>query len=227
MSNHEFYENRLVTFPSPDADKKDVGLVFRHIPEAHYERRGINTAEAKTVAQAVMEHARATPELTLGVAAFSTVQARRIEDEIDSLRRLHPPCEEFFAGHPEEPFFVKNLENVQGDERDVILISIGYGTINGSFLPMNFGPLNKEGGERRLNVLITRARRRCVVYSNFVGGDLDLQRSKARGVESTQGRFLEYAKTGNIDIPRVTGREADSPFEEAVATELRAKGFRG
>ncbi len=224
VSNHEFYDNRLVVFPSPDVGKHDTGLVFRHDPQAHYQRRGINTAEAKTVALAVMEHARTTPGLTLGVAAFSNVQARRIEDEVDILRRRDASCEEFFAGHPEEPFFVKNLENVQGDERDVILISIGYGKIDGAYLPMNFGPLNREGGERRLNVLITRARRRCVVYCNFVGADLDLRRSKARGVEALK-TFLEYAETGNLDIPRVTGREADSPFEEAVAARLRTLDF--
>ena len=224
VSNHEFYDDRLVVFPSPDAGKRDTGLVFQHDPQAHYQRRGINTAEAKTVAQAVMEHARARPDLTLGVAAFSNVQARRIEDEVDILRRRDPSCEEFFAGHPEEPFFVKNLENVQGDERDVILISIGYGKIDGAYLPMHFGPLNREGGERRLNVLITRARRRCVVYCNFVGADLDLRRSKARGVEALK-TFLEYAEKGVIDIPRVTGREADSPFEEAVAARLRTMDF--
>ena len=223
VSNHEFYDNRLVVFPSPDAGKVDTGLVFRHHPEANYLRRGINTDEAKAVAQAVMEHARRTPQLTLGVAAFSNVQARRVEDEVDILRRRDPSCEEFFAGHPEEPFFVKNLENVQGDERDVILISIGYGKIDGAYLPMNFGPLNRDGGERRLNVLITRARRRCVVYCNFVGADLDLRRSRARGVEALK-TFLEYAQTGNIDIPMATGREADSPFEEAVAARLRTLG---
>ena len=224
VSNHEFYDDRLVVFPSPDAGKRDTGLVFRHDPDAHYQRRGINTAEAKTVARAVMEHARERPDLTLGVAAFSNVQARRIEDEVDILRRRDPSCEEFFGGHPDEPFFVKNLENVQGDERDVILISIGYGKIDGAYLPMNFGPLNREGGERRLNVLITRARRRCVVYCNFVGADLDLRRSKARGVEALK-TFLEYAEKGVIDIPRVTGREADSPFEEAVAARLRTLDF--
>ena len=224
VSNHEFYDDRLVVFPSPDAGKVDTGLVFRHHPDAHYQRRGINTVEAKTVARAVMEHARSTPGLTLGVAAFSNVQARRIEDEVDILRRRDPSCDEFFGGHPEEPFFVKNLENVQGDERDVILISIGYGKIDGGYLPMNFGPLNREGGERRLNVLITRARRRCVVYCNFVGADLDVRRSRARGVEALK-TFLEYAEKGVIDIPRVTGREADSPFEDAVAARLRTRDF--
>ena len=223
VSNHEFYDNRLVVFPSPDAGKVDTGLLFRHDPDADYQRRGINTAEAKTIAQAVMKHARETPELTLGVAAFSNVQARRIEDEVDILRRRDPSHEEFFASHPEEPFFVKNLENVQGDERDVILISIGYGKVDGAYLPMNFGPLNPDGGERRLNVLITRARRRCIVYCNFVGADLDLRRSGARGVRALK-TFLEYAQHGVIDVPTASGKEADSPFEEAVAARLRALG---
>ena len=223
VSNHEFYDNRLVVFPSPDAGKVDTGLVFRHNPDASYQRRGINTAEAKTVALAVMKHAREVPEFTLGVAAFSNVQARRIEDEVDILRRRDPSYEEFFAAYPEEPFFVKNLENVQGDERDVILISIGYGKIDGAYLPMNFGPLNRDGGERRLNVLITRARRRCIVYCNFVGADLDLRRSGARGVQALK-TFLEYAQHGVIDVPAATGKEADSPFEEAVAARLRALG---
>ncbi len=223
VSNHEFYDNRLVVFPSPDAGKHDTGLVFRHNPDASYERRGINTAEAKKVAAAVMEHARLRPGMTLGVAAFSNVQARRIEDEVDILRCRDPSCEAFFADHPEEPFFVKNLENVQGDERDVILISVGYGKIDGAHLPMNFGPLNREGGERRLNVLITRARRRCHVHSNFEGGDLDLRRSRATGVRALK-TFLEYAQKGHLDAPEITGRGADSPFEEAVAGRLRQRG---
>ena len=129
----------------------------------------------------------------------------------------------FFTQHPDEPFFVKNLENVQGDERDVILISVGYGKLNGGFLPMNFGPLNRDGGERRLNVLITRARRRCVVYSNFLSADLDLRRSKARGIQALK-TFLKYAEKGILDVPQASGREADSPFEEAVASALQVRG---
>ncbi len=223
VSNHEFYDGRLVVFPSPDAGKIDTGLVFRHNPDAAYKRKGVNVDEAKTVAAAAMEHARENPELTLGVAAFGNAQARRIEDEVDILRRRDPSLEEFFAGHPEEPFFVKNLESVQGDERDVILISVGYGKIDGGHLPMNFGPLNQDGGERRLNVLITRARRRCVVHCNFVGADLDLRRSGSRGVQAFK-TFLEYAQHGTIDVPTASGRGADSPFEEAVAAKLRDMG---
>ena len=224
VSNHEFYDNRLIVFPSPDAGKSESGLRFQHDPENPYERGGMNVAEAKAVASAVMEHARTTPDLTLGAAAFNLKQARRIEDELEILRRRDPSLEAaFFTRHPEEPFFVKNLENVQGDERDVILISVGYGKLSGGSLPMNFGPLNKDGGERRLNVLITRAKRRCVVYSNFVAADVDLRRSKARGIKALKV-FLKYAASGVLDVPEATGREADSPFEEAVATALRARG---
>lgn len=224
VSNHEFYDNKLVVFPSPDAGKKESGLRFQHGPDNLYDRGGMNVAEARKVAAAVMEHAGNSPDLTLGVVAFNLKQARRIADELEILRRRDASLEaSFFLRHPDEPFFVKNLENVQGDERDVILISVGYGKLNGGYLPMNFGPLNRDGGERRLNVLITRARRRCVVYSNFLAADLDLRRSKARGIQALK-TFLKYAATGILDVPRVTGREADSPFEEAVASALRARG---
>lgn len=226
VSNHEFYDSRLVVFPSPDRGREDTGVAFRHAPEAHYKRgKGgrVNPDEARAVARAVMEHAAARPEFTLGVAAFSLAQARRIEDEVEILRRKDPSIEAFFQSHPQEPFFVKNLENVQGDERDVILISVGYGKTEGGYLPMNFGPLNREGGERRLNVLITRARRRCVVHCNFVAADLDLRRSDARGVDALK-TYLKYAETGRLEAPKATGRDADSPFEEAVAAALRSKG---
>ena len=226
VSNHEFYENRLVIFPSPDAQRKKVGLQFRCGPDNYYERgagRSFNPGEARTVAGAVMEHARTQPDLTLGVAAFSISQARRIEDELEILRRQDPSQESFFAKHPDEPFFVKNLENVQGDERDMIFISVGYGKTEDGRMPMNFGPLNQDGGERRLNVLITRARRRCVVYSNFNADDLDLRRTNARGVQALQ-TFLKYAATGILEVPRASGREADSLFEEAIASRLKARG---
>ena len=226
VSNKEFYDNRLVIFPSPDKEREQVGLALEHDPKNLYERGSgarYNGDEARAVARAVMEHARNIPELTLGVAAFSLTQARRIEDELEVLRRQDRSGEHFFADHAEEPFFIKNLENVQGDERDVVLISVGYGKIESGYMPMNFGPLNKDGGERRLNVLITRARRRCVVYSNFLADDLDLRRSSARGIAALK-IFLKYAETGELNVPILTGREADTPFEEAVAKELQKRG---
>ena len=227
VSNSEFYDNRLIVFPSPDKERKEVGLVFEH-DDGNLYRPGhsgsLNEGEARAVARAVMEHARTFPKLTLGVAAFSLSQARRIEYEIDRLRKENSSGEAFFTAHPEEPFFVKNLENVQGDERDVILISVGYGKDERGFISMNFGPLNKDGGERRLNVLITRARRRCVVHSNFVADDLDMRRTNARGVKSLK-TFLKYAQTEILDVPEPPSKgEPDSPFEKAVAAGLRDCG---
>ena len=140
--------------------------------------------EAREVAKAVMAHAATTPQKTLGVAAFSKAQAQRIEDELELLRRQDPGREQFFASHPEEPFFVKNLENVQGDERDVIMISVGYGRTAEGYVAMQFGPLLQDGGWRRLNVLITRARERCEVFSNLTADDIDLSRTEARGVRA-------------------------------------------
>ena len=228
VSNDQFYDNRLVVFPSPNQERADFGLFFLHVPQAVYKPGrggGANAHEARVVARAVIEHARTKPQQTLGVAALSLTQARRIEDELEILRHQNRAAEGFFSAqhHPEEPFFVKNLENVQGDEREVIFISVGYGKIEGGFLPMRFGPLNNDGGERRLNVLITRARRRCVVYSNFVSDDLDMTRTQARGVVALKA-YLQYAESGKLDVFTETGGGAESPFEDAVASALRNRG---
>ena len=126
--------------------------------------------------------------------------------------------------HVDEPFFVKNLENIQGDERDVIFISVGYGRNAQGYMAMNFGPLNTPGGERRLNVLISRAKRRCEVFSSITAEDIDLERAKGRGVEALK-LFLKFAKTGNLNIGLVTDRGPDSIFEEQVANALRSEGY--
>jgi len=227
VSNREFYENGLVVFPSPDSSRESIGLRYHHLPETQYDRgrSSTNRKEAAAVAAHVMEHARRSPELTLGVAAFSSAQREAVQDELERLRRQDPSCETFFNDHPEEPFFVKNLENVQGDERDVIFISIGYGRDSGGRVAMNFGPLTSEGGERRLNVLITRAKRRCHVFTNLRAADIDLNRTTSRGVRALK-TFLAYAETGVLeDVAGESGREIDSPFQRAVATKLRSRGY--
>ena len=224
VSNHLFYKDRLVIFPSPDREREATGLRFHHCPSNTYEQgKRINVGEARAVADAVIAHAHSSPDLTLGVAAFGNPQARRIEDEVEIRRRKDPSTESFFMGHPEEPFFVKNLENVQGDERDVVFVSVGYGRIESGALPMNFGPLNHDGGERRLNVLITRARQCLEVHANFTAADLDPRRSEKRGVKALR-TFLHYAETGDLDLAEPSGREPDSPFEEEVAKALRDRG---
>lgn len=225
LSNREFYDNRLVVFPSPEPPGRALGLTFHHLPDARYDRgrSRTNPLEAKVVAQAVMTHAKTTPHLTLGVAAFSIQQADAIKDQLELMRRADPSAEAFFSAHPHEPFFVKNLESVQGDERDVIFISVGYGRSEEGYLSMNFGALNAQGGERRLNVLITRARRRCEVFSNLTHEDIDLTRTSARGVAVLKA-FLKYAQTGIDDVPTSGTEEGDSPFEDEVAKALRSQG---
>ena len=228
VSNIEFYDNKLQLFPSPDAAKEKVGLIYHYLADTAYDRggSGSNKEEARIVAEKVMEHARKRHDLTLGVSTFSTAQMEAVQNELEILRRKDPSYEQtFFNAHPEEPFFVKNLENVQGDERDVIFISIGYGRDANGRLTMNFGPLNQDGGERRLNVLITRARRRCEVFTNLKGDDIDLSRTNARGIAALK-RYLKYAETGKSDIVIPTGRGVASPFEEEVADSLRKLGFQ-
>ncbi len=127
-----------------------------------------------------------TLTLSLGVGAFSVKQRQAILDEVELARRAIPDTEYFFTqAHQDEPFFVKNLENIQGDERDVIFISVGYGRNQSGYMAMRFGPLNAEGGERRLNVLISRAKYRCEVFSSITADDIDLER-KRRGCGGIQ-----------------------------------------
>ena len=227
LSNKEFYQNKLLLFPSPDAEKSEVGLVYHYLPNTTYDRGNSHTnlGEAKIIAEKVMEHANKHSQRTLGVVTFSVAQMRAIEDQLEILRRNDSSHEQtFFNTHGKEPFFIKNLENVQGDERDVIFISVGYGRDSNGKILMNFGPLGRDGGERRLNVIITRARQRCEVFTNISADDIDLSRAKGRGIEVLKN-YLEYAETGKLtDSPKPTG-EADSPFEEEVANALRQHGY--
>jgi very-short-patch-repair endonuclease/RecA/RadA recombinase len=225
VSNRQFYDNRLFIVPSPYDAVAGMGLKFRYNPDAHYDRGNTRTnpGEARIVAEAVIRHARETPERTLGVATFSVAQRQAIQNELEQLRKHHPETEEFFSRGTGEPFFIKNLENIQGDERDVIFISLGYGRTSEGFLSMSFGPLNSEGGERRLNVLISRAKLRCEVFSSITGEDIDLSRSKGRGIAALK-MFLSFAQTGTLGIAQETGRDPDSVFEEQVAARLTALG---
>jgi very-short-patch-repair endonuclease len=225
LSNHEFYDNRLVVFPSPGS-KHQMGIVFHHLADTAYDRgqTRTNQQEAEIVAQRVMEHARAHPKLSLGVVAFSTAQREAIQDALELKRKASPDLEDFFKTTTEEPFFVKNLENVQGDERDVMFISIGYGRTKEGYVSMSFGPLNNDGGEKRLNVLITRAKQRCEVFTNITAADIDTERTQSRGIRALKS-FLHFAQHGQLDIPVETGLPADSPFEERVATQLRSLGY--
>lgn len=228
VSNVEFYERKLTIFPSSGTNASATGLEMVYLPHALYDRgrTRTNREEAKAVAKAVMEHAAGHPGLSLGVVAFSVAQRDLIQVELELLRRKSPELDRFFTeAYPTEPFFVKNLENVQGDERDRIFISIGYGRNESGRIAKEFGPLNRDGGERRLNVLISRAKMGMTVFSNFRGEELEIDETASHGVRALK-HFLKYAETRVLDIPRETGREADSPFEVEVMNALQARGYQ-
>ena len=224
VSNSQFYDSKLYIVPSPYTQEAGMGLRFHPVPGGVFED-GVNKVEAKVVAEAIIRHALDTPTLSLGVAAFSIKQRRQIQDELELLRRLNPQTEDFFHSHPHEPFFIKNLENVQGDERDVILISVAYAKNAQGYLGMRFGPLGAEGGERRLNVLISRAKRRCEVYSSITDEDIDLERGKGKGVFAFK-LFLHYARTGRLSMAQRADRGMDSVFEEQVMAALQERGYQ-
>uniref|UniRef100_UPI00107039D4 DUF3320 domain-containing protein n=1 Tax=Paracoccus luteus TaxID=2508543 RepID=UPI00107039D4 len=228
VSNRQFYENKLFVVPSPYTAEAGMGLRFHRIPDGIFDAGGkrCNLVEAKVVARAIIRHALDCPDLSLGVAAFSVAQRRAILDELELLRRAHPETEGFFHAHPSEPFFVKNLENVQGDERDVIFISVGYGpTVPGGRVPMRFGPLGSDGGERRLNVLISRAKQRCEVFASMTDEDIDPDFAQSRKGVFAFRMFLQFARTGHLTMAEATGRDHDSVFEEQVAHALHERGY--
>jgi len=226
VSNVEFYDSKLVVFPSAGQHPHASGVGFDYLPDALYDRgrTRTNKGEAKAVAQAVMQHAIRTPELSLGVAAFSVAQRDLIQVEIELLCRQMPEAEAFFTAQGSEPFFVKNLENIQGDERDMIFISIGYGRNESGRIAREFGPLNREGGHRRLNVLITRAKLAMRVFCNFRADELELDAGASLGVRALKN-FLKYAETGELEVARETGKPADSPFELEVIEALRERNY--
>lgn len=232
FSNQKYYDNRLITFPASDAAKRGVSLVRQ---AGFYARGGArhNEGEAKAIVAEIVR--RLTHEddnirkLSIGVVTFNTEQQTLIEDLLDKARREDPGMEWAFNNeNGVEPVFVKNLETVQGDERDVILFSVTYGPDSGGHTTMNFGPLNRQGGERRLNVAMTRAREEMRVFSTLDPNQIDLARTSARAVADLK-HFLEYAERGPGvlgELPTGPLGDFESPFESAVARELRAKGWR-
>ena len=205
LSNNEFYEGELKVFPSVYDSDPSKGLVFNYIKDSFYARgtTRVNKIEAKEVIKAVFEHAKNNRDLSLGVASFSLAQQEELYKEFESQLKkcTDEEVKSFFTMHKDEPFFIKNLESVQGDERDVIFISIGYGYDEDGHITMDFGPLNKDGGERRLNVLITRAKVKCEVFSNITCNDINLSKTDAKGVVALK-RFLDYAQNRIIYLNR-------------------------
>lgn len=231
FANHHVYANELVTFPSIDDAGGSPAVEFEHVADGRWKvgaAGGFNAIEARRTAERVLDHCRESPDETLGVIAFSQRQQMRILDELEELRRANPELEEFFRLDRDDPFFVKNLENVQGDERDVIFLSVGYGPDEAGKIAMRFGPLNRQGGERRLNVAVTRARQRMTVISSLRAQDIDLSRTSAVGARLLRA-YLDYAERGpealHAAVTEDGDREFDSPFERDVYEELTRQGL--
>ncbi|MFE1960584.1 DUF3320 domain-containing protein [Streptomyces sp. NPDC059479] len=226
FSNREFYQNSMVTFPGAIDEGNDVGVAFLKA-DGVYDRGGRrdNRAEADFVAERVIHHFDTRPGRTLGVVALSQAQASAIDQAVQQARLLRPDLDHRFTEHRLDGFFVKNLESVQGDERDVMIMSVGYGPDEHGKTGLNFGPINKGGGWRRLNVAVTRARYRMEVVASFRG--TSLADSPNESVQYLK-RYLEYAESGPSVLARdvvQADAEPESPFEESVRDVLRDWGY--
>lgn len=233
FSNHHYYQNRLITFPSPSVEDRAVQL--RKVPDGIYDRgkSRTNRREAeKVVAEAITRMRRwlsldERDRPTLAVITLNVQQQKLIADLLDQERRAYPEIEWFFEEDRIEPTIIKNLENVQGDERDVVLFSITFSQDAAGKRTMDFGALNRDGGERRLNVAVTRARQELIVFSGFTADQIDTARTKAIGIRDLKS-FLDFAERGAIALPSISTLSSDgyeSPFEEAVAAELEKLGW--
>ncbi len=227
-SNSRFYDNSLRTFPSPDDLISKVTWVN---VDGYYDKGGSkqNVAEARAVTAEIMRRL-ADPELrrdSIGVVTFNIIQQILIDDMIADELRKDPELEQY-ANEMYEPILVKNLENVQGDERDVILFSIGYGPDKDGKVSMNFGPVNQDGGWRRLNVAISRARKQMIVFSVIRPEQIDTARTRSEGVAGLKG-FLEFAAKGNSALPvrKSSGsiKHLSTAFADEAARALSGLGY--
>ena len=228
FSNIAYYDSKLITFPSPVTD--DVAVRFERV-NGVYDRGATRTnrAEAEAIVKGIEAHflSNAKKDQTLGVVTFNQTQQSLIETLLDARRRTSQALDRAIAASSHEPLFIKNLENVQGDERDVIFFSITYGPDATGKITMNFGPLNGEGGHRRLNVAISRAREGVVIYSTLMPQQIDLAKVRAAGVRDLK-HYLEFALKGPralVERSMPTGLEPDSPFETAVIKVLRDRNW--
>ncbi len=221
VSNREFYDSQLYVVPSPERTG-ELGVKWHFVDGGKFVR-GRNDVEAKVVAEAIMRHAKERPKWTLGVAAFSVSQRDAILEELARLRRANPGLESFFDPNAPDPFFVKNLENVQGDERDAIFVSVGYGPGEDGKVSLNFGPVSASGGERRLNVLMTRARRVLEMFSSMHAEDIDLTRATGRG-PAVFREFLRFAEKGGDADSAKSGTSHDR-FVEVLSKQLTDRGY--
>ena len=228
FSNHYFYNNSLITFPSDRTDKEGRGVRLEYLPDGVWDRgkSRTNRKEARRVAQLVVEHFDKFPERSLGVVALNSYQKEAIEDALSDELLHREDLAHFFETEKKEPFFVKSLENVQGDERDAMIISVAYAKDPNGALSYNFGPLNRQGGWRRLNVLVTRAKWQLTLVTSLKASDLDGVNPDSQGPVSLRN-FIEYAERGGqlpVAAATLVGAETND-FEDSVCEVIRSRGY--
>ena len=242
FSNYHFYEDNLISFPDPLREGVPDGELMADLPalEYHFIENGIydkgksrkNRIEAKNVAEYIVQHYKNNKKngtkFSLGVIAFSEAQMNAIRSALEKIYKNDQKLEILVSKYQEEPMFIKNLENVQGDERDVIFFSIGYGKDKEGEMGLNFGPLNKSGGERRLNVAITRARYHVKIFASFLPCELNLEKTSSVGVKLLI-QYMEYARTGMFAKSGGVVEKKDdfmeSLLEETVIKEIEKLGY--
>ena len=229
FSNKNFYNYDLITYPSIYEKKKDLGVDFIYLENGIMNTTTkVNIVEAEKVVDLVFEHFKNYPNRSLGVVAFNIRQQDIILKLLDKRRAQDPSYEEFFRPDLDEPFFVKNLETVQGDERDTIIFSITYAKNDKGSFALRFGPLNLEGGERRLNVAITRAKLNVKVVSSIKALDIDVNKVTNLGPKLLHD-YLDYAEHGSVSLERAVSlndnEEFQTPFEKDVYYFLKENGF--
>ena len=231
FSNYKIYQKSLITFPSAIKKAPDIGVEYIYIENGIYERggKGGNRKEAERITELLIEHFTNHPDRSVGIIAFGEKQQNVIENEVLKLRQAHPEFEQYFRDNCDEPLFIRNLESVQGDERDTIIFSIGYGyDSSGKFL-MNFGPLSRDGGERRLNVAVTRARYNLKLVGSILPTDIKSDRISALGPKLLR-EYIDFAINGENVLKSESDDSGDlwfdSPFEESVYDYLTSQGYR-
>ena len=226
FSNHSFYRGNLVIFPSPYGQGGKLGVRAVYLADAIYENQ-TNLREAKRVVDAVVEHIATRPNESLGIVTLNIKQrdliAELLEERLKSVRGADSYRDHWVTEG--QPLFIKNLENVQGDERDAIIISTTFGKPPGSSaVRQNFGPISRQGGWRRLNVLFTRAKKSIALYTSLRPEDIVMDGTTPDGTKALRN-YLEYARTGSLPTIEETGREPDSDFEISVMDMLKMRGY--
>ncbi len=226
FSNHHIYDGRLVTFPSVRSGTVVSHTLVPHDPSTGSQEESASR-EVDEVVRQVLRHAESRPRESLGVIAMGIKHANRVQAALDTALETRPDLAGFFTLEKEDRFFIKNLETVQGDERDAIILTVGYGKNASGDLPHRFGPLTHESGHRRLNVAVTRARRRMHVVSSFSHQEINLERSGSRGVQLLKA-YLEYAVNGGSRLPESekAGEVPLNDFEADIRDALEQRGIR-